>query len=189
MQERDIPEKRWDGTFISAGVVEDSSGKLTSTNLLGNMYVPICRLTALAGSMIRGLIWALGENELMPSRSDKSSDWTWNHMIFGMGPTLRGFNEQLSKLRGTIFLLVTGYFGLSSRMNENGSVVVTRYLSDGKLSRHRATEPDTMIVFEGTVDRTVEVLPLKTEAAFYCVFAVGTYHKTVPEDISSQLKG
>ena len=108
--------------------------------------------------------------------------------MFGMGPTLRGFNEQLSKLRGTIFLLVTGYFGLSSRMKENGSVVVTMYLADGKLSRHRATEPDTMIVFEGTADRTVEVLPLKTEAAFYCVFAVGTYHTAVPEDISSQLK-
>ena len=100
-------------------------------------------------------------------------------MIFGMGPTLRGFNEQLSKLRGTIFLLVTGYFGLSSRMNENGSVVVTRHLADGKLSRHRATEPDTMMIMEGTAERTVEVMPLKTEAAFYCVFAVGTYHKAV----------
>ena len=64
LQERDIPERRWDGTLISAGVVEDSSGKLTSTNLLGNMYVPICRLTVLAGSMIRGLIWALGEMSL-----------------------------------------------------------------------------------------------------------------------------
>ena len=143
LRKLNVPHVKWDGAFIVAGVFEDSGGQLTISNRSFDLYTPLCRLSMLAGAMTRRLLWTLWTEELSP-RDTILRSLKWNHMIFGTGKFLHGLNEKLSEFRGTIYLLVTGYFGVASPSGKEGCVAVLR-----KDIVQRATQPDTVLVLDG----------------------------------------